>query len=475
MTHSTVLIVFSLLFSQIVLAQQKPSGDPLPNIILIMTDDQGWGDVAYHGHPYLRTPHLDQMVRDGIEFTRFYAAAPVCSPTRASVMTGRHPERFGICGANCGHLKPEEVSLAEMVKERAYTTGHFGKWHLGTLTRDLMDANRGGREKFDGEYAPPWDHGFDVSFVTESKVPTWEPMVTPPASAMDIGKREPGTHFGTYYWTGAGQIVENNLDGDDSRVIMDRVIPFIDGAVAEKRPFLSVVWFHAPHLPVLTGAQYRKPYAGLTEDQQEFYGTITALDEQVGRLRAHLQEKGIADNTLILFTSDNGPEGKAPDKRHAGQTYGLQGRKRSLKEGGIRVPGIMVWPGKVPAGKVVNTPAYTSDYFPTIATLLGIDPAKYQRPFDGVDLFPIIERSGNDLPEERYLPFLIRGQAAYTGTRYKIYREKASAAWQLFDLLDDPTESTDLSREKPELLEQLKTAWLAWEDSVKNSAAGSDY
>jgi arylsulfatase A-like enzyme len=456
-------------------AQDQSGAETYPNIILIMTDDQGWGDVGYNGHPYLQTPHLDQMAREGVEFTRFYAASAVCSPTRASVMTGRHPERFGICTANCGHLKTEEISLAELVKERGYTTGHFGKWHLGTLTRDIVEANRGGREKFDGDYAPPWEHGFDECFVTESKVPTWDPMLTPPATAMDIGKREPGTHFGTYYWTGAGERVENNLDGDDSRIIMDRVIPFISRAAAAERPFLSIVWFHTPHLPVLTGEQYRKPYAGLSEDQQAFYGCITAMDEQVGRLRAHLRELGIADNTLIFFTSDNGPEGKAPDKRHAGQTYGLQGRKRSLMEGGIRVPGLMVWPGEVAGGQVVNTPVHTSDYFPTIAGLLDIGLDRYQRPFDGKDILKITERSGKDLPEERYLPFLFRGQAAYIGTRYKIYRKNATADWQLFDLLDDPTESTDLAGQKPELLEKLKTAWLAWEGSVKNSAEGKDY
>lgn len=475
MIKSNLILIFLILAATLLSAQRESSTTPFPNIILIMTDDQGWGDVGYNGHPYLQTPHLDQMVREGVEFTRFYAASAVCSPTRASVLTGRHPERFGICHANCGHLKPEEISLAELVKERGYTTGHFGKWHLGTLTRDRLDANRGGKEQFFGDYAPPWDHGYDYSFVTESKVPTWDPMLTPPVSALDLGKKQPGTPFGTYYWSGAGKIVEENLEDDDSRVIMDRVIPFIDRSVAAEQPFLSVIWFHTPHLPVLTGEQYRDQYPGLSEDQQEFYGTITAMDEQIGRLRAHLEEKGLTDNTLIFFTSDNGPEGKDPTGRTAGQTYGLNGRKRSLKEGGIRVPGIMVWPGKVTAGQVVNRPVYTSDYFPTIAGLLDIELDKYQRPFDGQDIFSILKQPNLTAKEDRYLPFLLRGQAAYIGTRYKIYREKADADWQLFDLLDDPTESTDLAKEKGELLETLKTAWLRWEVSVNNSAAGKDY
>lgn len=474
MKQSSILFLCLMLFGGLVDAQDAKPENSRPNIILIMTDDQGWGDAAYNGHPYLQTPHLDQMVREGVEFTRFYAASAVCSPTRASVMTGRHPERFGICTANCGHLKPEEISLAEMVRERGYTTGHFGKWHLGTLTRDTLDANRGGKAKFAGDYAPPWDNGFDVAFVTESKVPTWDPMVTPPASAMDTGKRQPGTHFGTYYWTGPGAIETNNLDGDDSRIIMDRVIPFIDGAVAADRPFLSVIWFHSPHLPVLTGENYRALYEGLSEDQQEFYGCITAMDEQIGRLRAHLAELGVADNTLLFFTSDNGPEGKAPDQRHAGQTYGLQGRKRSLHEGGIRVPGLMVWPERIAGGQVVNVPAYTSDYFPTIAHLLQVDLDRYDRPFDGRNILPLVEGTGEKM-EERYLPFLFREQAAYIGTRYKIYRKDAAAAWQLFDLLDNPDETFDLAAEKPELLERLQSEWERWEASVENSAAGKDY
>lgn len=118
-----------------------------PNIILIMADDQGWGDVGYNGHPHLKTPHLDAMAQNGAVFSRYYSAGSVCSPTRASVMTGRHPARMGINSSNCGHLRDQEISLAEMVKEKGYRTGHFGEWHLGTLTRDILDANRGGKKK----------------------------------------------------------------------------------------------------------------------------------------------------------------------------------------------------------------------------------------------------------------------------------------------------------------------------------------
>ncbi len=444
-------------------------------MILIMSDDQGWGDVSYNGHPYLKTPHLNQMVKDGARFTRAYAGSAVCSPTRASFLTGRNPERFGICFANCGYLKKEEITIYELVKPLGYTTAHFGKWHLGTLSKTIPDANRGGNPKYFDEYSPPWEHGVDVSFVTESKVPTWDPMKTPPRSAMEAGNKPFGSDFGTHYWTGEGQIETQNLEGDDSRVVMDRVLPFIDQASRDKKPFITVIWFHTPHLPVWTGAQYKNLYAGLSEDQQEFYGAITAMDEQIGRLRAHLSKLGIADNTLISFTSDNGPEGKEPVNRTQGQTYGLNGRKRSLKEGGIRVPGIMVWPGKIPAGTVINEPVFTSDYFPTIASILNIDINKFNRPYDGTDLQTIMK---NTLPADgagRYLSFLLDGQAAHIGTRYKIYRENSTAEWQLFDLLADPTETKNIAAQKRELHGKLIAEWSLWEKSVQYSAAGKDY
>lgn len=446
-----------------------------PNIILIMSDDQGWGDVSYNGHPYLKTPNLDQMAKDGARFTRAYSGSALCSPSRASFLTGRNPERMGICSANCGHLKQEEITIYELSKPFGYTTAHFGKWHLGTLSKTIPDANRGGNPKFIDEYSPPWEHGADVSFVTESKVPTWYPMKTPPLSAMEAGDKPLGSDYGTHYWTGDGKIETKNLDGDDSRVIMDRVLPFIDNAAKDGKPFITIIWFHTPHLPVLTGDQYKKQYAGLSEDQQQFYGAITAMDEQIGRLRKHLEGLGLADNTIISFTSDNGPEGKQPVNRTQGQTYGLDGRKRSLKEGGIRVPGIMVWPKKIPASTVINTPVFTSDYFPTIASILGVDVKKFNRPYDGVDLQKIIERDVSVDENGRYLSFLLQGQAAHIGTRYKIYREKASAEWQMFDLLDDPNETENVASDKTDLFNKLIAEWSSWEKSVKNSAEGRDY
>ncbi|MHC4744756.1 MAG: sulfatase-like hydrolase/transferase, partial [Planctomycetota bacterium] len=201
-------------------------GSERPNVILCMCDDLGWGDTGYNGHPVLKTPNLDAIAATGIRFDRWYAAAPVCSPTRGSCVTGRHPYRYGIFSANQGHMRSEEITLAEALKTQGYATGHFGKWHMGTLTTEIKDSNRGAPGATE-HYSPPWDNGFDVCFSTEAKVPTWDPMKTPGSDDF----------YGTYYWREDGNYVpidSPELAGDDSRVIMDQAIPFIRKAVGER-------------------------------------------------------------------------------------------------------------------------------------------------------------------------------------------------------------------------------------------------
>ena len=253
-----------------------------PNIILVMCDDLGYGDVGFNDNEVIFTPHLDAMATRGVRFTRFYAGGPVCSPTRGTCLTGRHYFRYGVTHANKGCLPSEEINLAKVLRSQGYTTGHFGKWHLGTLTTTMQEGNRGG-PKGAAYYAPPWERGFDVCFSTEAKVPTWDPMVTPAEGNSRWGV--PGSPFGTYYWNEAGERVHDGLKGDDSRVIMDRVIPFIEDAARRRQPFFAVVWFHAPHTPVVAGLDYRALYEEFTQDEQHYYGCITAMDEQIGRLR----------------------------------------------------------------------------------------------------------------------------------------------------------------------------------------------
>jgi arylsulfatase A-like enzyme len=451
---------------------QSPAVSLQPNIILMMADDLGWGDVGYNGNELIRTPAIDQLARSGISFNRFCAAAPICSPTRFSCLTGRHPQRAGIFSANVGHLPKEELSLAEFLKAEGYVTGHFGKWHLGTLTTEEVDANRG-RPGDSSHYSPPWENGFDVSFSTESKVPTWNPMVTPSATSGDIGRRTPGEPFGTAFWEGPGRKATENLEGDASRIIMDRVVPFIETAADRSTPFLAVIWFHTPHLPTLTGEEYRRLYSEQSADIQHFYGAISAMDRQIGRLRNLLRDRELEQDTIWFFTSDNGPEGATRAGRTQGSTRGLRGRKRSLHEGGIRVPGFLYWPSGVSEPREFDFPISTSDYFPTILDVLQASPASRVAPIDGTSLLPYI--TGRD--ESRSLPiaFEFKNQLALIGDRFKLYSGDSGSSFELFDIVEDPAETEDIASAHPEIVEQMKRRLEDWQASCKASREGADY
>lgn len=430
------------------------AGAKRPNIILCMTDDQGWGDTGYNGHPVLRTPHLDQMAKDGIRFDRFYSGAPVCSPTRGSALTGRHPYRYGIKFANVGKMKREEITLAEVLKTKGYRTGHFGKWHLGTLTTKMKDSNRG-RPGRTTHYAPPWDNGFDACFSTEAKTPTyWKP-----------GSYE---SYGTHYWTGPEQMVPAaKINGDDSKLIMNHALPFIEDAVKKDMPFFTVIWFHAPHLPVVSAPPYTDGY----KEHADYHGCLTAMDEQMGRLRAELKKLGVADNTMLWFCSDNGPEGKdsAP-----GRTGPFRGRKRSLYEGGVRVPGLLVWPKMIDKPRAVSMPAVTSDYFPTVLDVLGHKlPESQARPYDGVSLLPLIQ---NKMPQRpRPIGFESKNQLALTDNRYKIYSSDGGKTYELYDLIADPSEKTNIAAKHPDVMKQMTQTLDQWRQSCVASSEGKDY
>jgi arylsulfatase A-like enzyme len=474
-------------FTERVQAMEKP------NIILIMCDDLGWGDVGFNGGIHILTPHLDKMAANGLNLTRFYAQAPVCSPTRASVVTGRHHDRTGIYTANNGHLREGEFTLYEALASKGYVTGHFGKWHMGTLTRKMKDSNRGAKDL--SNYSPPWQHAVESTFATEAKTPTYDPMWQPAGSKDKKGNEtvkgdfrrasRQGWHaitegserefYGTHYWTGAETSVDpesEELLGDDSGLIMDRALDFIDKH--RKNPFLAVVWFHAPHLPCVASKEDTDKYAAsdpkLDGLHLNYYGCVTALDRAVGKLRARLRQHGIADNTLVAFCSDNGPEG---NQNAPGRQGHFKGRKRSLYEGGVRVPSLLEWPARIKPGTNSEVATCTVDYFPTILDLVGIEMPD-DRPLDGISLVPLFD--GN--LESRPIPlgFHIRGQAAWHDGDWKAYCKKVdSDNWELYNLKDDPHETKNRAADKLLKLEAMIGAWEKWKASVEASDQGGDY
>lgn len=446
--------------------------------------------MAYNGHPTVQTPHLDAMSTEGVRLDRFYAAAPVCSPTRASCLTGRHPSRVNIPWAGDGHLPHEEVTLAGALKQAGYTTGHFGKWHLGQLSKTLKQS------EFPvpadpAYYSPPWVHGFDECFSTESMVPTYNPyyhdcgpigsddyrlIMDRPVEFGDTS----GIRWNGVYWTGPGQIMDENLPGDDSSIIVDRALRFMEGAIEAKQPSFSCIWFHSPHTPVVAGNDMRALYPQLSMREQHWYGCLSALDLQVGRIRAFLREKGVAEDTLLWFCSDNGPS----YAHELGSAGPFRGKKASLLEGGIRVPGIVEWPSRLPNGRVVEAPISTSDFYPTLTQLVGVD-VENQPPLDGVDVFPL--HTGDQdrrqstigfqspVPREDSLCDPNYLQMAWSDDEYKLLSLTNGETWELYALNEDPGEESDLSREQPERVNRMKASLQHWQESCRQSAAGADY
>ena len=441
-----------------------------PNVILIMADDLGYGDVGFNGNDKILTPSLDQLATEGVVLNRFYTSASICSPSRAAALTGRHHYRSGVLAAHTAGMRVGEVTIAEVLQEYGYTTGFFGKWHLGWVRPDETSSR--------GYYSPPWHHGFDVAFATRSAVPTWDPNLTP----FDIfGHKEGEKWHPVSPYVLNGEAVTDNLEGDDSRVIMDRVIPFIRENVQRDQPFAAVVWFHTPHDPVVAGPEYLALYESLeTEEQRHLYGAITAMDEQIGRLREELRELGVAENTILMFTSDNGPADRAT-QRGIASAGPFRGHKHTHYEGGIRVPSIVAWPGHLQAAHSDYMSGLV-DYFPTVMDMLGIDASSVlgERPMDGISLYPVLK--GEDGGERAsYLTvgymrlFQDDNGIAIIENRYKLLRPKRSENFELYDLENDPAETTNLAGTMPDKVRELSATLDAWTESAMQSLKGSDY
>ena len=494
------LAIFALLASLII---PRSSFSAQPNIILLMGDDHGWEETGYNGHPHVKTPVLDEIAATGLRFDCFYAAHPNCSPTRASFLTGRHPNRMGTFAPGWS-LRPEEITIAHILGKAGYRCGHFGKWHVGAVKA--------------GSPVNPGAMGFH-EWVSHDNFFELNPSLSRNGGPPEV------------------------FQGESSQVVVNEAIRFIDGAEKAGKPFFALVWFGSPHEPYSglpadlalyddlpakypdkkvtitsneTGGQVALPQGEVLRAR---YAEITAMDRAIGNLRKHLAARGLRDDTLLFYCGDNGTSG---DASLASPYRGVKGR---VYEGGTRVPGLIEWPARVPQPRTTDVRASTTDLLPTLCALTGLPlPA---RPIDGIDLTPVFDGKMTGRPKPLYFweydtarllkskrepyiaPALQRGttplaklmggkatrdfvnyrhpaltDADYLGPRaiidgrFKLViheQPKGPPKHELFDLQADPAEKANLIEKQPALAKQLQTQLRDWQQSVLNSLSGADY
>ncbi len=427
------LAIFLALTSSAVIAEQ-------PNIVLMLADDLGWGDLSCYGSPNTQTPNLDQLAADGMRFTDFYAACGVCSPSRGALLTGRFSVRAGIYSwvhmSQKMHLRVEETTIAELMKSAGYSTAHIGKWHLGY---DLVKGS--------GPGPNPGDHGFDY----------W----------MGTGNNANPSHKNPNNFVLNG-VALGEVEGFSCQIVVDKAIGWLDEHREKEKPFFLNVWFHEPHAKVAAPEELAARHKG--KKNPHYYGCIENMDLAVGRLLEHLESIGATDNTLVIFTSDNG-------SYMAGSNGSLKGRKTSLWEGGIREPGIFRWPGKIKSGQVSSAPAGLVDILPTLCQVAGVD-APTDRTLDGISLLPLF--AGEKLERSKPLywfynpsrPVCVIRDGDYCLIadpeidlpRQNMFKEEfigdikktGFTNFRLFDLTKDPEQEHDLAGEQPERFDAMK-------------------
>lgn len=425
-----------------------------PNIVLVMADDQGWGDTGYNGHPDLKTPNLDAMAASALRLNRFYTAHFNCSPTRASVMTGRHPNRMGTFSPGAA-IRAQELTVARVLQTAGYATGHFGKWHLNGKNGDKNTTDIPGRAILASDPLSPGKLGFG-EWVSADNFFDLDPV---------LGRNG----------------VPEKFRGDSSDVTTDEALKFIKKQAGAAKPFLVVVWFGSPHVPHIALPADKAAYSKLSEQEQNYYGEIAAVDRSVGRLRAALRELKVSDNTLLWYNSDNG--GAAGPK----STGNLRGSKGTLWEGGLRVPGLVEWPARIAKPFISETPCSTLDIYPTVLAATGAVAQHQIQPLDGLSLLPLFDRKTES--RTKPIPFWNHlgkpGHAALLDWPYKLHTDAVAgrgkkggdtfAAVQLYDVSKDPKEAADLAAQQPERVAKMTAALVAWKASVEKSLSGADY
>jgi arylsulfatase A-like enzyme len=465
-----------------------------------MGDDHGWDETGYNGHPHLHTPVLDEMAASGLRLDRFYSAHPSCSPTRGSVMTGRHPNRYGTFAPNYS-IRPEEISIAHILSDAGYACGHFGKWHLGPVKANSDTS--------------PGAMGFDQWLSHDN-------------------------FFELNPWFSRNGGPPRQYQGESSQIVIEETIRFLSKAKQDGKPALAVVWFGSPHEPYSGLAEdlalyedlpdeYAQQQVRLTSNEtgrpterplhevlQERYAEITAMDRSIGQLRQWLSDNDLGSNTLLWYCGDNGTPGDGI------VTSPFRGQKGNLYEGGIRVPGVILWPQRITASRASSMNTVTSDMLPTICELVGA--TMPDRPMDGISLKDLIDGNMSERPdpicfwsfdasqEANRQPYIdperqkgttplvkmmgnlhtrnfrnfhhpeiaprdYDGWRAILGDRYKLVVKtgRGESIKELFDLRSDPAEESNLVETKPEIARGLEHQLRQWQQSVLRSLTGADY
>lgn len=413
---------------------EERSTSPL-NVVLVMADDMGWGQTGYYNHPVLKTPNLDAMAANGLRFDRFYAGASNCSPTRATVMTGRTNDRTGVQTHGYA-MRPQERTIAQVMKDNGYATGHFGKWHLNGL--------RG-----------------------------------PGAPILKDDIRSPG-RFGFEEWVSVTNFFDRNpimsrkgafeeFQGDSSEIAIAEAIQFMKSSVKQKKPFFSVVWYGTPHSPFIADKNDRVVFNDLKKDSANHYGELVAMDRSIGTLRAALRDLHVADNTLFWFCSDNG----GLPKISPGTVGGLRGFKNTLYEGGLRVPCVLEWPNGIKPGQVVNVPGCTMDILPTVMAATHAKDSALPKVLDGESLMSAFQ--GDFHKRSRPIGFRHTQRHAWIDHDWKLVQPKPDGEWELYNLNTDTKEQHNVIANNPRIAQHMQRQFNDWNQTVEASIAGKDY
>lgn len=425
----TLTVILLLLTPLVSLRADEPTK---PNIVVFLADDMGWGDSATYGHELIKTPNLDKLASQGVKFTQCYSACGVCSPSRSAILTGRTPYRNGVyrhlSGKHEAHLRASEITYPKLLKTVGYETCHVGKWHLNS------------RPQFNTtEYPQPGDHGYDYWMATHNNA---SPSHKNPDNFVRNG--EP----------------VGELKGYSAPLVAAEAARWLDQTRDKSKPFALSIWIHEPHAPIATDSQFSDMYDG--HENSKYMGNISQLDHALGQVMQALDKEGVSDNTLLIFTSDNGPVAA-----FGGTTGGLRGGKRSDHEGGIRVPGIARWPQRIKPATVSDVPVVGTDIFATALDIAGI-PLPNDRTIDGVSMLPAFEGKA----VQRKIPLFWRTHVSSPKDRvalrigdWKLVGDETLTKFQLYEIQKDWKEEKDLAETMPEKTEEMKNQLLkVWKE-----------